>query len=189
MKQDDDLTGQSVNQSSTTEDDSERAASEVKVQEKVQTTWFFVTRAHAQVMPQYVWEHLGELTQQTTRETLRGANGQDLGAMGELLVRGFLGKIKVQCAVHSGDCKRRMTMPSEWNATQKDWVHVHVESTRESLHTTIRRRKSNDVPGEIQKNSQSCVHVEAKRCTIGNLPDVETRIGKCETRIAILHDW
>ena len=146
LKQDGDLTGQSVNQSSTTEDDSERAACEVKVQEKVQTTLLFDTRAHAQVMPQYVWKHLGELALQTIRVTLGGANGQDFGAMGELLVRGFLGKIKVQCAVHSGGCKRRRTMPSEWNATQNEWIHVHVESTREFLHTTTTRRKSNVVP-------------------------------------------
>ena len=52
--------------------------------------------------------------------------------------------------------------------------------TREFSHTTKRRHKSNDVTCRKQRHSQSCVHVEAKRCTVGNLPDVETRIGKCE---------
>ena len=37
-----------------------------------------------------------------------------------------------------------------------------------------------------QRYSQTCVPVEAKRCTVGNLFDVEVRTGKCETRIAKL---
>ena len=49
-------------------------------------------------MPKYVWQQLGEPTLQTTRATLRGADGEGLGATGELLVRGFIGQIKVQFA-------------------------------------------------------------------------------------------
>ena len=47
-------------------------------------------------MPKHVWEQLGERepTLQTTKVTLRGANGQDLGAMGESKASGFLGKSK-----------------------------------------------------------------------------------------------
>ena len=89
------MTDQSVNRSRTTEEDSERVAYQVKVQEKFQTTWLFDTEADAHVMPKFEWEQLGEPTLQTTRETLRGANGQDLGAMGALPVRGFIRKIKV----------------------------------------------------------------------------------------------
>ena len=44
-------------------------------------------------MPKYVWELLRETALQTTRVTLTGANGQDLEAMGELLV---MDKTKVQ---------------------------------------------------------------------------------------------
>ena len=90
------MTFQSVNQSRTTEDDSERVAYRVNVQEKVQTTWLFDTGADAHVMPKYVREQLGEPTLQTTRVTLRGADGQDLGAISDLQVRGFIGKIQVQ---------------------------------------------------------------------------------------------
>ena len=72
LKQDDGVTGQSVNQSRTTENDSERAAYQVKVQEKVETTWSVDTGADAHVMPKYVWEQLGGPTLQTTTVTLRG---------------------------------------------------------------------------------------------------------------------
>ena len=61
------------------------------IQEEVETTWWFDTGAHAHVMPKYVGER--------TYLTLRGANGQDLGAMGDLLVRGFMAKTQVQFRV------------------------------------------------------------------------------------------
>ena len=94
LKQDDGVTDQCMNQSRTTEDDSERVACQLKVEEKVQTTWLSDTGADAHVMPKYVWEQLGEPTLQTTRVTLRGANGSDLGAIGEVLVRNFSGQRK-----------------------------------------------------------------------------------------------
>ena len=75
---------------------SEHVACQVKIQEKVETTWLFGTGADAHVMPKHVWEQLGELTLQPTSVTLKGANGQDLGAIGEVLVRGFDGRVKVQ---------------------------------------------------------------------------------------------
>ena len=56
----------------------------------------FDTRADADVMPKHVWEQLGEPTLQTTKVTLTEASGQDLGAMGEVQVGSFIGKIKVQ---------------------------------------------------------------------------------------------
>ena len=59
LKQDDGATDQSVNQSRTTENDSERAAYQVQVLEKVETTWLFDTGADAHVMPKYVREQLG----------------------------------------------------------------------------------------------------------------------------------
>ena len=44
---------------------------------------------------------------QTTIVTLRGANGQDLGAMGEVQVIGFIGQFKVQfTAVVARDARR-----------------------------------------------------------------------------------
>ena len=96
---------ESVNRSRTTEEDSERVAYQVKVQEKIQTTWLFDTEADEHVMPKYEWEQLGEPTLRTTRVTLRGANGQDLGAMGVLPVRKF--HSENQSSVHSSGCTRR----------------------------------------------------------------------------------
>ena len=69
------------------------------------TTWLFDTGADAHVMPKSVCEQMGEPTLQTTKVTLRGASGQDLGAMGE--VRDFIGKVKVQfAAVVARDARR-----------------------------------------------------------------------------------
>ena len=96
LRQDDDVTDQNVNQSRTTENDPERDVYQVRVQERVETIQLFDTRADADVMPKHVWEQLGEPTLQTTKVTLTEASGQDLGAMGEVQVRSFIGKIKVQ---------------------------------------------------------------------------------------------
>ena len=71
-----------------------------------------------------------EPTLQTTELTLRIANGQDLGAMGERY------QWENQSSVHSSGCTRQETMPSEWNATQNKGIHVHVESLLEFSHTT-----------------------------------------------------
>ena len=62
--------------------------------QEVETIWLFDTGADAHVVPKYVWEQLGEAELITTHGTLRGASGQDLGAMGEVQVRGFIGKSK-----------------------------------------------------------------------------------------------
>ena len=94
FKQDDDLTDQNVNQSRTTENDSERDVYHVRNQEEVETFWLFGAGADAHVMPKHVWEQLGEPSLQTTRVALRGVNGQDLGAMGEIQVRGLIGNTK-----------------------------------------------------------------------------------------------
>ena len=58
-------------------------------------------------MAKHVWEQLGEPSLRTTRVTLRGANGPDLEAMGEVQVRRFIGKIEVQfTAVVARDATR-----------------------------------------------------------------------------------
>ena len=54
----------------------------------------------------------------------------------------------------------------------------------ESFLTNKRRRKSNDVTRRRQRHIQSCVHAEDKRSTVCNLSDVETRLEKCERRVA-----
>ena len=101
------MTEQCVNQSGTAENGSEHATCQVKVQEKVVTTCLFDTGTDAHVMPKCVWEQFGEPTLQTTNVSLRGANGQDLGAMGEVQVGCFIGKIKVQfTAVAARDARR-----------------------------------------------------------------------------------
>ena len=79
----------------------------MRIQEKVEIIWLFNTEADAHVMPKQVWEQSGEPSLQTTRVMLSGANGQNLGAMGEVHVRGFIGKIKVQfTAVVARDVRR-----------------------------------------------------------------------------------
>ena len=90
-------TDQSVSQAKTVLESSEHVACQMKIQEKVETTWLFVTGADAHVMPK--WEQLGEPTLQSTSVTLKGAKRQDLGAIGEVLVKGFIGKVKVQFKV------------------------------------------------------------------------------------------
>ena len=162
----------SVKQSRTTDNDSERAAYQVKIQENVETTWLFNTGADAHVMPKYVWEQFRAPALQTTRVTLRGANGQDLGAVGELHVRSFIGKIKVQFTVVARDARRYLLSGTQLRTKV---TRVTTLNQHEVPHTTNKRRKSNDVTRRKQRHSQSCVHVEAKS---------ETRVGKCETRIA-----
>ena len=85
-------------------------------------------------MPKYVWEQLGAPALGTTRATLGGAKGQDLGATGEVLVRSFHGEN--QSSVHSGGCPRRKTVPPEWNAAQSERIHVQVGSKRKFSHST-----------------------------------------------------
>ena len=73
---------------------------------------------------------------------------------------GIIGKIKVQfTAVVARDARRCLVS----NGTQDN------------------SKKGDDVTRRKQRHTQSCVHDEAKRCTVGNFPDVETRVGKFET--------
>ena len=51
MKQDNGVTDQNVNQSRTTENDSERYVYQVRIQDKVETIWLFDTGVNAHVMP------------------------------------------------------------------------------------------------------------------------------------------
>ena len=102
-----------------TEDDSERVAYLVKVVEKVETSWLFQTRAGRPCDAEIRVRTLGRACT---------ANGQDLGAMGELPVRGSMGEIK--SSVHGCVCQRRKMVHPEWNATQSEGIHVHVGSTR-----------------------------------------------------------
>ena len=61
LKQDDDMTDKNVNQTRTSENDSERDVYKVRFHQKVETIWLFDTRADVHVMPKRVWEQLGEL--------------------------------------------------------------------------------------------------------------------------------
>ena len=87
-------TDQSMSQAKTVLESSEQVACQMKIQEKVETTLLFNTGADAHVIPK--WEQLGEPTLQSTSVTLKGAKRQDLGAIGEVLVKGFIGKVNVQ---------------------------------------------------------------------------------------------
>ena len=96
MMVDDVATDQCVNQSKTTDGDPGQVATRVRSQEKLIITWLFDTGADHHVMPKFVWEQLGEPALRPSSVTLRGANGQDLGAMREVRVTGKMGKIRVQ---------------------------------------------------------------------------------------------
>ena len=61
LKRDVDVTDQSVYQSKTTANGSERDENQVRIQEKVETIWLFDTGADAHVMPKHMWEQLGVL--------------------------------------------------------------------------------------------------------------------------------
>ena len=126
LKQDDGVTDQNVNQTRTTENDSERDVYQVRIQEKFETIWLFATGADVHVMPKHVWEQLGELSMQTTRVSLRGANGQDLGAIGEVQVKDFIGKIKVQFTAAVARDARRCLLSGTQLRTKKG-IHVHVD--------------------------------------------------------------
>ena len=168
LNQDDGVTEQCVNQSGIAENGSEHAACQVKVQEKVVATWLFNTGADANVMPKCVWEQLGEPAQQTTSVTLRGANGQDLGAMGEVQARGFIGKIKVQfTAVVARDARRCLLSGPQLRTKGYTFSLNHRESfltqPKDGQRTTMSREGNRDT-------LRSCLSVETK---VGNLPDVE----------------
>ena len=119
------------------ENGSEHDACQVTIQEKAVTTWLFDTDADAHVVPNCAWEQLGEPMLQTTSVTPSGANGQDLGAMEEVQVKG-------QSSVHSSGCTRRETLSSEWYTNQHAGTHVHFESTRKFHYTTERQPKSDN---------------------------------------------
>ena len=114
LKRDDDVTDQNVDQSRTTENDSEQCVHQVRLEEKVETIWLFDTGADERVGA------VGEPSLQTTTAKLKGANGQDLGAMGEVQVRGVIGKIRVQfTAVVARDPKRSLLSGTR-NSEQRD---------------------------------------------------------------------
>ena len=96
LRRADAATVKSVNESGSVQNCSEHDVGQVKVEEKVVTIWLLDTRAVTHVMPKCLWEQLGEPALQTTNVTLRGANGQDLGAVGEVQVRDFIEKRQVQ---------------------------------------------------------------------------------------------
>ena len=91
----------------------------------VATTWLSDTGADAQLMPQHVCSQLGEPELQEKTMMLRGANGQDLGTLGTLMVRSFLGLVNVQFS--DCGCERRKTMSSEWNAAQIDGLRFLLQ--------------------------------------------------------------
>ena len=93
---DDAATCLSVGQEKAVLESSEHLACQVQIQGKFETTWWFDRGADAHVMPKHVWEQLGESTLQPTSVTLKGTNGQHLGAIDEVLVRGFIARVQVQ---------------------------------------------------------------------------------------------
>ena len=163
LNQEGGVTEQCANQSRTVENGSEHAACQVRVEEKVVTTWLFDTGADAHEMPKCVWEHLGEPALQTTKVTLREANGQDLGTMGEV-------QVKVQfTAVVARDARQCLLSGTQLRTKG----YTFSLNQRESFLTQ---------PKDGQRVTMSR---EGNRDT---LPDVETRVGKCGTRIAESQD-
>ena len=163
---------QSVNQLRTAEDDPECVAYQEQYRSEVETTWWFDTGAYAPCDAEVRWrENL----------TLRGANGQDLGAMGDLLVRGFMAKTQVQFrVVVARDARQCFLSGPQLRAKG----HPFILNQHESFFHSARRRHTSDDVTCRRQISQSCVHAEAMRCTVGNLFAVESFTGKCLTRIA-----
>ena len=93
----------------------------MKVQEKVVTTWLFDKGADAHVMLNCVWEQLGDLAQQTTNVTLRGANEQDFGSMGEVQVRTI--HWKNQNALHNSGGTTRETISPQFDIVRGVSTH------------------------------------------------------------------
>ena len=175
LTQEDGVTYQNVNQSRTEENDSERDVYQVSLQDKVETIWLFDKGVDGHVMPKHVWEQLGEPLLQTTRVTLRGANGQDLGAMGEVQVRRFVGKTKVQfTAVVARDARR--CLPSGTQLRTKEYTF------------TLNRQKKVTMSREGNADTLKVVCMLKPR-DAQSAPDVETRVGKCETIVAKPQDW
>ena len=165
------VTEQCVNQSGTAENGSEHAACQVKVQKKVVTIWLFDTGADAHVYAEVCVGTVGRICTANKNVTLRGANEQDLGAMGEVQVRGFIGKIRVQfTAVVARDARRCLLSGTQLRT--KGYTFFLFESTRKFPRSTERRPKSDNVTRRKQRHTQSCMSLETKRDTVGNLHDV-----------------
>ena len=74
------------------------------------------------------WESL-----RCTTVTLRGANGQDLGAMGEVQVRGFIGKIKVHFTEVAARDARRCFLSGSNSEHASKQVTMSREGNRDTL--------------------------------------------------------
>ena len=134
-----DVTVRSVNESGTAVNCSGHDGGQVKNAGKNVTTWLFDTGADTHVMPKCVWVLLGEPALQTTNVTLRRANGQDLGAMGEVQVRGFVERIKVQFkAVVARDEGYTFTLNQQGSILAQSKSGQRVRTTREGNRDTIK---------------------------------------------------
>ena len=129
---------------------------------------------------------LGGLTQELTPMRCRGTLERELDTERSKRTTPW---VRLACqrllgentsSVHSGGCPRRKALLPEWTATQSEGIPVHKESTREFFHSAKRRHTSNDVTCRRQI-TQSCVHAEPMRCTVGNLFAVESRCRASET--------
>ena len=172
LRRADDVTMKSVNESGAVRNCSEHDVCQVIVQEKVVATWLLDIRAVTHVMPKCLWEQLGELALQTTNITLRGANGQDFGAMGEVQDRGFIEKAQVQFkTVVARDARRYLLSRIQL----RTHGHTFTLSQQGSFLTQSKGGQRVQITrGGKQRDTQHGMFLETKRHTIGNLPDVET---------------
>ena len=184
LKQHDDVTDQNVNQSRTTENDSERDVHQVRIQEKVETIWLCDTGADAHVMPVHVREQLGDPSLQTTQVALRGANGQDLGAMGEVQVKGFFGKIKVQFTAVVARDARRCLLSGTQLRTKGNTLNQHgsfLVQPNGSKKVTMSREGNSDTLKVVcllkPRDAQSVTSLMLKR----ELENVRRELRKLET--------
>ena len=171
LYQDDGVKEQCVNQSGTAENGSEHVACQVQALEKVVTTWLVDTGADAHVMLKCVWQQLGEPTLQTITVTLRGADGQDLGATGEVQVRGFIRKVKVQFTAAVARDARRCLL-SETQLRTKGCTFTLFQ--HESSFTQPKGGQRMTVSREGNRDTLKVVCLLKPRGTFGNFLDVET---------------
>ena len=128
-------------------------------QKEHETIWLFDTRADAHVMPKHVWEQLGEPSLLTTGVTLRGANEQDLGAMGEVQVRGFIGKNQSSfTAVVARDARRCLQSGTQLRTkgyTQPKGVDVTRRTQGHSQSCMLKPRDAKSVTSVTLKREKT----------------------------------
>ena len=134
---------QSVNQSRTTEDSSERVPYQLKIKEMVETTWLFDTGADAHFDSAVRVGTAGKTYIANNKSNTERSKRTRPWSLGDLLVRGFLWETKVQfTVVVARDARRCLLRGTQLRGKR----YTSTLNQHESFLTQPKRRhKSNDV--------------------------------------------